>query len=111
MRLILCRNTRLLDSKVDRRMRRETAKIELRNRKDSAVTVFVDEKFPPWVNWRIDEATHKYEKRDASTARFTVDIPADSNARCKIHGHADVVKMAKGKGLIGCGLTCFELRV
>ena len=73
----------LLDSKVDRRMRRETAKIELRNRKDSAVTVFVDEKFPQWVNWRIDDTTHKYEKRDANTARFTVEIPADSNAIVK----------------------------
>jgi hypothetical protein len=72
-----------LDSKVDRRMRRETAKIELRNRKDSAVTVFVDEKFPPWVNWRIDDTTHKYEKRDANTARFTVEIPADANAIVK----------------------------
>lgn len=74
---------KLLDSKVDRRMRRETAQIELRNRKDSAVTVFVDEKFPQWVNWNIDTATHKYEKRDANTARFTVEIPADSNAIVK----------------------------
>jgi hypothetical protein len=73
----------LLDSKVDRRMRRETAKIELRNRKDSAVIVFVDEKFPQWVNWQIDDTTHKYEKRDANTARFTVEIPADSNATVK----------------------------
>ncbi|MDO8302801.1 MAG: DUF4139 domain-containing protein [Sedimentisphaerales bacterium] len=74
---------KLLDSKVDRRMRRETAQIELRNRKDSAVTVFVDEKFPRWVNWQIDDATHKYEKRDAGTARFTVEIPADSTATVK----------------------------
>ena len=74
---------KMLDSKVDRRMRRETAQIELRNRKDSAVTVFVDEKFPQWVNWQIDNATHKYEKRDANTARFTVEIPADSNAIVK----------------------------
>jgi hypothetical protein len=73
----------LLESKVDRRMRRETNKIELRNRKDSAVTVFVDEKFPQWVNWTIDESSHKYEKRDARTARFTVDIPADANAVVK----------------------------
>jgi hypothetical protein len=61
---------KLLDSKVDRRMRRETAQIELRNRKDSAVTVSVDEKFPQWVNWSIDNSTHKYEKRDANTARL-----------------------------------------
>lgn len=68
----------LLDSKHSRRMRRETHKIELRNRKDEAVTVFVDEKFPAWVNWKIDKSTHKYKKRDACTARFEVRIDADS---------------------------------
>jgi len=70
----------LLDSKRGRRMRQETHKIELRNRKDKAVTVFVDEKFSAWVNWTIDESTHKYEKRDARTARFEVRIDADSTA-------------------------------
>ena len=68
----------LVDSKRGRRMRRETHKIELRNRKDKSVTAFVDEKFPAWVNWKIDESTHKYEKRDARTARFEVKIKADS---------------------------------
>ena len=68
----------LLDSKRSRRMQRETHKIELRNRKDEAVTVFVDEKFPAWVNWKIDKSTHKYEKRDARNARFEVRIDADS---------------------------------
>lgn len=70
----------VLDSKHARRMRRETHKIELRNRKDTAITVFVDEKFPAWVNWNIDETTHKYEKRDARTARFEVKLEADSVA-------------------------------
>jgi len=68
----------LLDSKRGRRMTQETHKIELRNRKTEAITVFVDEKFPAWVNWSIDQATHKYEKRDAHTARFEVNIAADS---------------------------------
>jgi len=68
----------LLDRKVSRRMRREEHKIELRNRKDEAITVFVDEKFPAWVTWRIDESTHKYDKRDAHTARFEVKLEADS---------------------------------
>jgi len=71
---------KLLDSKVDRRMRWEKHSIELRNRKDSPVTVFVDEKFSSWVNWKIDESSHPYVKKDATTARFTVDLPADSNA-------------------------------
>jgi len=70
----------LLDSQHDRRMRRETHKIELRNRKNEDITVFVDEKFPQGVNWSIDKTTHKYEKRDAYTARFEVQIRADSTA-------------------------------
>jgi len=70
----------LLEQEVDRRMKREKHKIELRNRKDQAVEVFVDEKFPPNVNWTIDESTHKYSKRDAHTARFKVKLEADSTA-------------------------------
>jgi len=68
----------LLDSKPTRRKRVEIHKIELRNRKDKAVTVFVDEKFSAWVNWTIDKSTHKYEKRDARTARYEVKIGPDS---------------------------------
>jgi len=67
-----------VDSQHERRMTRETHKIELRNRKAEAITVFVDEKFPQWVNWTIDKSTHKYEKRDANTARFEVKLEADS---------------------------------
>jgi hypothetical protein len=70
----------LVDSQHERRMTRETHKIELRNRKTEAITVFVDEKFPQGVNWTIDKNTHKYEKRDAYTARFEVKIEADSTA-------------------------------
>ena len=56
-------------------------KIELINRKDEDITVFVDEKFPAWINcWKIDESTHKYEMRDARTARFAVKLEADSTA-------------------------------
>jgi hypothetical protein len=70
----------LLDSKHARRWRRETHKIELRNRKEEAVEVFVDEKFAAYVNWTIDESTHKFEKRDSRTARFKVKLEADSTA-------------------------------
>ncbi|MGD0785594.1 MAG: DUF4139 domain-containing protein [Sedimentisphaerales bacterium] len=69
-----------VDQKVDRRMRWDKHSIELRNRKDSAVTVFVDEKFPSWVNWKIEEATHPYVKKNATTARFTVEIAANATA-------------------------------
>jgi len=70
----------LVDTKRSRRMMRQTHKIELRNRKQEPVIIFVDEKFPPWVNWTIDESTHAYEKRDARTARFEVKLGADSTA-------------------------------
>ena len=69
-----------VDQKVDRRTRWDKHSIELRNRKDSAVTVFVDEKFPSWVNWKIDESTHPNVKKNATTARFTVEIAANSTA-------------------------------
>jgi hypothetical protein len=70
----------LLDSKRDRRMRWEKHKIELRNRKKEPIVIFVDEKFSPWVNWKINESNYEYEKRDAQTARFEVKIGADSTA-------------------------------
>ena len=70
----------MLEQEVNRRMRREKHKIELRNRKDQAVEVFVDERFAAHVNWTIDESTHKYIKRDAYTARFEVKLEADSTA-------------------------------
>ena len=60
------------------RRRVETHKVELRNRKDEVVTVFIDEKLPAYVNWKIDNSTHKYKKRDARTARFEVELAADS---------------------------------
>ena len=68
----------LVSSQVGRRMQKQTHKVELRNRKAETVTILVDEKLPPWVNWNIDESSHKYEKRDARTVRFTVEIKADS---------------------------------
>jgi len=71
---------KLLDSKVERRMKWEKHSIELRNRKDAPVTVFVDEKFSSWVNWDIEQSTQPYVKKDATTARFTVELAADSTA-------------------------------
>ena len=70
---------KLVDSRVEKRARWEQHSIELRNRKDSPVTVFVDEKFSTSVNWKIDASNKPYVKKDAGTARFTVDIAADSN--------------------------------
>ncbi|MCK4998738.1 MAG: hypothetical protein KAS23_04355, partial [Anaerohalosphaera sp.] len=68
---------RIKNAKQGRRTRSQTHEIELRNRKDQPVTVCVDEKFPAYVNWQVSSDI-KYEKRDSTTARFEVTIPADS---------------------------------
>jgi hypothetical protein len=68
----------ITDSEQRRRWRMEAHKIELRNRKDESVTVYVEEQFSAHINWKISGATHDYEKRDAQTARFKIPVGADS---------------------------------
>jgi len=58
----------------------ETHKIEIRNRKDEAVTVFVDEKFPFYEDWKVEKSTHEWEKRAAFVARFAVEADANGTA-------------------------------
>jgi hypothetical protein len=57
---------------------RLTHTIEIRNRKDTPVSVYVDELCPKGRNFKITNNDHKYEKKDAYTARFKVDVKADS---------------------------------
>lgn len=51
----------------------EDIEVSLRNHKDEAVTVQVKERF--YGNWEILKSTHKYEKLDAYTVEFKVDLP------------------------------------
>lgn len=55
----------------------ETIKVTLRNHKDEAVRVLVKENLFRWVNWEILEASHEYEKQDARTVHFPVEVAAD----------------------------------
>jgi hypothetical protein len=57
---------------------RLTREVQLRNRKDKQVTVFVDEICPKGRNMNISDASIKHENKDAYTARFKLTIPADS---------------------------------
>jgi hypothetical protein len=68
----------LVDSKEQFGKHRESHKIELRNRKNEEVTVFVDEKFARWVYWEVEKSTQEYEKKDAYTARFPVKVGANA---------------------------------
>ncbi|UCE08531.1 MAG: hypothetical protein JSW07_11120, partial [bacterium] len=54
----------------------ETWQIKLRNHKDAAVKVTVEEKL--WGNWEIRRNSHTYEKKDANTIEFNVAVEKDT---------------------------------
>ena len=68
-----------VDFKTDHKGRRfeETFEIRLRNHKDSDVSVVVVEHLYRWTNWKIGEASHKWEKKDAQTIEFPVSVKKD----------------------------------
>jgi len=70
----------LVDSEQGRRWRRRTHRVELKNRKDESVTVFVDERFSSTVNWSVEKESHEYEKIDANKIRFRINVAADDSA-------------------------------
>jgi hypothetical protein len=67
----------MTDARNGDRFQTFTRKVEMRNRKDQPVTVFVDEKIPQRRNWKIDKSNIKYEKKDAYTCRFAVEVGAN----------------------------------
>jgi len=87
---------KIINSKRERRSSTETHQIELKNHKDSAVTVLVEQSFPRYVNWEIYDESVKiisiktkkelssksihYKKKDAFTVRYSVEIPANAKA-------------------------------
>ena len=52
-------------------------RVTLHNAKPQAATVHVVEPLPRWSDWEIVESTVPAEKRDAQTAAFAVDVPAN----------------------------------
>ncbi len=69
---------KILDQRRGDRFVTFTRSVEIRNRKDEAVSVFVEEMIPRYVNWKIDKSSLPYEKKDAFTCRFNVAVKADS---------------------------------
>lgn len=57
----------------------ESFEISLRNHKDAPVTVTVVQHL--FSDWRILQSSHKYEKKDASTVEFLVDVPKDGEVK------------------------------
>jgi hypothetical protein len=54
----------------------ETIEIKLRNQKKEPVIVTAKENLYRWVNWKITQQTHDYQKEDARTIDFPVKIAA-----------------------------------
>lgn len=54
----------------------ESFKIQLRNHKDEVQKVLVKESLYRWVNWEITEKSDAFEKADARTVHFNVEVPA-----------------------------------
>jgi hypothetical protein len=73
---------RRVDFLSDMKKRRfeETFEIKLRNHKDAGATVKVVEHLYRWNNWKIADASAKFEKRDAQTVEFAVPVPKDGEA-------------------------------
>jgi hypothetical protein len=55
----------------------ESFEIKVRNRKTTPVEVRVTERLYRWVNWQILQKSHEFEKMDAQTIEFRVNVPAD----------------------------------
>ncbi|MFC1541434.1 DUF4139 domain-containing protein [Candidatus Latescibacterota bacterium] len=68
---------RVADSKrISRTIIEESIEISLRNRKEETVIITAVEHF--WRDWEIISKSDNFVKKDANTAEFTVEIPADS---------------------------------
>jgi hypothetical protein len=73
---------RQVDFKIDtsRNWMQETIEIKLRSHKKEAVKVIAKENLYRWGNWEIKKVAHKYEKTDARTIEFPVQLKPDEEA-------------------------------
>jgi len=55
----------------------ESFKISIRNHKDAAVIVYVREHLFRWTNWKTTASSQEYNKLDAQTIEFPVQVPAN----------------------------------
>lgn len=55
----------------------ESFEIQLRNHKDVPVTVKVNQALYRWVNWKIVDSSHDFDKLDARSIQFPVSVDAD----------------------------------
>jgi hypothetical protein len=64
--------------KTGNRSRQDVIEIKLRNHKKDAVLITAVEHF--WGDWKIDQTTFPFVKKDASSAEFKVPVPSDGES-------------------------------
>lgn len=67
----------------DARAMTETIAIKARNRGNESRQIVVREHLYRWTQWEITAASTKYEKKNADTIEFTLDVPAGDEARAE----------------------------
>jgi len=55
----------------------ETFEIRVRNHKKEAANVRVVEHLYRWTNWKVNEQSHEFKKRDSQTIEFPLTVGAD----------------------------------
>jgi hypothetical protein len=77
------------DFRVDTRTRNlwESFEIKLRNHKDETVNVAVLENLYRAANWKIENASTKYEKENSNRIRFDVQIPSEGETVISYTAH------------------------
>ncbi len=63
--------------KAGQRWNEQDWQIKLRNHKDQAVKILVEEPLEGYRNWKILKKSHDYKKKDFRTLEFDVDVPAN----------------------------------
>jgi len=65
----------------EKRTLTETFGVRLVNRSNKAQSVVVREHLYRWTQWSIAQSSAKYDKRNADTVDFKLDVPADGEAK------------------------------
>ena len=79
------------DFRIDTRTRNlwESFEIRVRNHKDSAAEIVVLENLYRAANWKIENATHEYEKESSNRIRFDLSVPSEGEAVLNYTVHYD----------------------
>lgn len=66
--------------RISRTVSETDVQIKLRNHKEEKVEIVIEQKAYRWSNWQITKASDEYEKVDADTFRFVIEVEPDGEA-------------------------------